>query len=106
RTGIIINNITLVEVGHYLRRLPKEEFLDRMSQIQNLSTLTLIDLDATVTDDAVEMLPEYSSKGLGGRDCIIIATMKLSKINRIATHDQDFREVKGLRVVDPIPRAV
>jgi len=106
RTGIIINNITLVEVGHYLRRLPKEEFLDRMSQIQNLSTLTLIDLDATVTDDAVEMLPEYSSKGLGGRDCIIIATMKLSRINRIATHDQDFRKVKGLRVVDPIPRAV
>jgi len=105
RTGIIINNITLIEVAHYLRRLPKKEFQQRMSQIQSLSTLALVDLNDKITQDSVELLPEYSGKGLGGRDCVIIATMKFSKVTRIATHDQAFK-IRGLRVVDSIPQTV
>jgi len=103
-SGIIMNYLTLVEVAHYLRLLPEEEFSDRMAMIQNLSTLTLADLDDETTQLALGVLPRYSGKGLGGRDCVIIATMKTHGVKDILTHDRAFANVEGIRVIDTIPR--
>ncbi|MFQ6134572.1 MAG: type II toxin-antitoxin system VapC family toxin [Nitrososphaerales archaeon] len=101
--GIIASYITLIEVAHYLRRLPKEEFARCLKRIQNLSTLTMIELDHQITQSALDILPDYAAKGLGGRDCVIIATMKLSGVRSIATHDLAFKNVQGIRVIDTIP---
>ncbi len=101
--GVVINRVTLVEVAHYLRMLPKQRFIQQVGAIQNLSTLTLFDLDARITNLAVEMLPEQAPKGLGSRDCVILATMKATGIERIATHDRAFRSIRGIKVVDEIP---
>jgi len=101
--GVVINRVTLVEVAHYLRMLPKQRFIQQVGAIQNLSTLTLFDLDARITNLAVEMLPEQAPKGLGSRDCVILATMKATGIERIATHDRAFRSMRGIKVVDEIP---
>ncbi len=102
--GILLNNVSLIEVAHYLRRLQKEEFHKIMEMIQNVSTLTLTDLNEEITHLATNLIPDYASKGLGGRDCVIIVTMKLRGANRILTHDQSFRKVEGLGVVDSIPQ--
>ena len=101
--GIILNFVTLIEIAHYLRRLPSTEYSRILERIQNLSTLTLIDLDDQVTQRTLEIIPEYAQRGLGGRDCAIIATMRLYGVNRIATHDKAFKNIEGLYVVDSIP---
>ncbi len=101
--GITINRVTLIEVAHYLRRLPTREFTRLVHGIQNLSSLTIMDLDDEVASLALTMLPDYSQNGLGARDCVVIATMKLSGVTSIATHDIAFRRIKGIKVVDAIP---
>ncbi len=101
--GIIMNYTTLVEIAHYLRRLPSEEFSRNIAMIQNLSTLTLADLNDEITQKALELLQHYSGKGLGGRDCVIIATMRDYRVRDMLTHDRAFAGVEGIRVTDPIP---
>lgn len=101
--GIGISRVTLMEVAHYLRLLPKPKFAEQIYAIRNLATLTLVDLDAHISTSALDMLPEQASKGLGGRDCVILATMKATGIERIATHDRAFKSVKDIKVIDDIP---
>ena len=101
--GILMNYVTLVEVAHYLRLLPEDEFSNRLSTMQNLSTLTLADLDHETTQLALEAIPRYSGKGLGGRDSVIIATMRTRGVRDILTHDRAFENVEGIRVIDTIP---
>ena len=103
REGIAMNYVTLLEVAHYLRSLPKQEFAELTGTILNLSTLTLYDLDGRVSDLALAMVTERAGQGLGSRDCAILATMKLSGVRKIATHDRAFEAVKGIEVVDAIP---
>ncbi len=104
REGIAMNYVTLLEVAHYLRSLPKQEFAELTGAILNLSTLTLFSLDGRVADLALGMVPEYAGGGLGGRDCAILATMELSGVRKIATHDRAFGAIGGIEVVDTIPR--
>ncbi len=104
--GVVLNYATLIEVAHYLRRLPGERFSDIMADMQNLSTLTLTDLDHETTHLALELLVRYSSKGLGGRDCVIIATMRIHGVKDLVTHDRAFSAVDGIRVVDTIPPTI
>jgi hypothetical protein len=101
--GVLMNYVTLVEIAHYLRLLPEDEFSSRLSTVQNLSTLTLADLDHETTRVALEALPRYSSRGLGGRDSVILATMKARGVRDILTHDRAFESVEGIRVIDTIP---
>ena len=104
REGIAMNYVTLLEVAHYLRSLPKQEFVELTGAILNLSTLTFFDLDDRIADLALRMVPEYAGGGLGSRDCAILATMKLSGVRKIATHDQAFAAIDGIEVFDAIPR--
>jgi predicted nucleic acid-binding protein len=104
REGIAMNYVTLLEVAHYLRSLPKGEFVELTGAILNLSTLALFDLDGRVADLALAMVPEHTGEGLGGRDFAILATMRLSGVKKIATHDRAFAAVGGVEVVDAIPR--
>jgi len=103
REGTVINYVTLIEVAHYLRKLPRDEFDIIMEGIQGLSALTAAELDEETTRLSLELLPKYSPKGLGARDCVVVATMKLLGVERIATHDHAFRGVKEIQVVDTIP---
>jgi predicted nucleic acid-binding protein len=102
-TGVIMSYVSLLEVAHYLRKLPEVEFSRKIKSIQDLSTLTLYNLDAQTSKLALELLREYSIKGLGARDCIIIATMRHAGIKTIVTHDRAFNEVEDLTVIDDIP---
>ena len=104
KEGIILNVASFIEVAHYFRALGDPEFSSRMDELRNLRTLTLVELDATTADQALRFLTRYGKVGIGGRDAVILATMKLHGVKRILTHDRDFAKVKEIRVVDPIPR--
>lgn len=104
REGIAMNHVTLLEVAHYLRPLPKDEFVELTDAILKLSTLTLFDLHARAADPAPGTVPEHADEGLGSRERAILATMRNSGVRKIATHDPTFLAVKGIEVVDSIPR--
>lgn len=101
--GIILNVVTLMEVAHYFRHLPKENFRRKLHTIQNLATLTFISLDLDLAELAFEQLIKYAKIGIGGRDSVILATMKATGTKRIASHDKVFKKIENLEVIDPIP---
>jgi len=101
--GIVLNVVTLMEVAHYFRHLPKENFRRKLHTIQNLATLTLINLDLDIAELAFEQLVRYAKIGIGGRDSVILATMKATGTKRIASHDEVFKKIEDLEVIDPIP---
>ena len=47
-------------------------------------------------------MAKYSHVGIGGRDAMILATARNLGVNRIMTHDQAFKKVDWVEVVDPI----
>jgi len=102
--GIILNVVTLIEVAHYFRHLPEKEFHKRLNAIKNLATLTFVNLDLDLTELAFEQLVKYAKIGVGGRDSVILATMKTSGTKRIVTHDEVFKKIENLEVIDPIPQ--
>lgn len=101
--GIILNVVTLMEVAHYFRHLPKQNFRRKLHTIQNLATLTFISLDLDLAELAFEQLIKYAKIGIGGRDSVILATMKATGTKRIASHDKVFKKIENLEVIDPIP---
>lgn len=104
KEGIIMNYVTLMEIAHYLRNL--DDLSDRTNTIRQLSTLTTVNLDASIVDLALELLAREASKGIGGRDSVILATMQANNVTRILTHDDAFRKVKGIKTLDYIPEDV
>lgn len=106
REGIVLNVVTLMEVAHYLRHLPAEDFRVRLDMIENLTTLKLISLDTQLAKAAFEELIRHAKTGIGGRDSVILATMNMTGVKRIATHDKDFTTIEGLEVIDPIPKTL
>jgi predicted nucleic acid-binding protein len=48
---------------------------------------------------------KYAKIGIGGRDSVILATMKATNTKRIATHDEVFKKIENLEVIDPIPQS-
>ncbi len=103
--GIVLNVVTLMEVAHYFRHLPKENFRRKLHAIQNLVTLTLVNLDLDLAELAFEQLIRYAKIGIGGRDSVILATMKATGTKRIASHDEVFKKIESLEVIDPIPQS-
>jgi predicted nucleic acid-binding protein len=101
--GIVLNVVTLMEVAHYFRHLPKEDFRRKLRAIQNLATLTFINLDLEIAELAFEQLVKYAKIGIGSRDSVILATMKATGTKIIASHDEVFEKIESLEVVDPIP---
>ena len=100
---VLMSYVTFIEIGHYLRMLPKAQFSEKMDTILNLSTMKFVDLNDAVSRRAMDLLPRYSGKGLGGRDCVIIATMEAHRLKDILTHDKAFAQVEGLHVTDVLP---
>ena len=100
---VLMSYVTLIEIGHYLRLLPKAEFSEKMGMILNLSTLKFVDLNDAIARRAMDLLPRFSGKGLGGRDCVIIATMETRGLKDILTHDKAFAQVEWLHVTDVLP---
>ena len=103
REGILLNVTTLLEVAHYFRNLGESELITRMDKLRNLTTLTLTELDVVTAEEALRILARDSGKGIGGRDAVILAAMRVKGAKRILTHDKDFKRVDGIRVIDSIP---
>ena len=52
--------------------------------------------------DGLNILAKYRSKGIGGRDALLMATMMKFNISTIVTNDKSLLNLKELRRIDPI----
>ena len=91
-----------MEVAHYLRSLPTRILNEKIKMITSLSTLTLVDFTSSILLSSINFLSTYSQSGLGGRDCVILATMKAMNSRELLTHDRAFKKVNGIKVIDEI----
>ena len=100
--GSAVSNVTLMEVAHYFRALQPKILKEKMNVITNLSTLNLIDFTSTIMQSSIDFLSTYAHEGLGSRDCVILATMKAVGSDILLTHDEAFKKVKGIKIIDEI----
>jgi predicted nucleic acid-binding protein len=99
---VVVSTVTLMEVAHYFRMIPPDILNEKMRIIADLTTLSLVDFTATIMQSSINLLSTYGSMGLGSRDCVILATMKSVGSNTLITHDQSFKNVKDIKVIDEI----
>lgn len=102
RGGAVVSTVTLMEVAHYFRTFPSDLLAEKMDTIASLSTLDLVDFTSGILIDSIEFLSTYSQSGLGGRDCVILATMKSIGSRVLLTHDKAFKNVKNIKIIDEI----
>ena len=102
REGVVVNTVTLMEVAHYFRSIPKAEFNEKIGNILSLSTLKIIDFTLELMQVALSFVPQYGNIGLGARDCVILATMDAIDSKVLLSHDKAFSGVKDIILVDEI----
>ncbi|HEY4699789.1 MAG TPA: type II toxin-antitoxin system VapC family toxin [Nitrososphaerales archaeon] len=101
---IAINTVIIMEVAHFLVKnlgpvLGKEK-VDIFLQ----SPFTIVDLDHNLMLKSIEYLTKYSHQGIGGRDATILATANTLRSKRIMTHDEAFKRIDKIEVIDPISK--
>lgn len=99
---IHINTVVLMEVGHFLvKNLGGDKGKAMVDKMLNQS-LGVTELSYKRTRESLEVLKEEHQTGIGGRDSTIIASMREEKIDKLMTHDQAFKKIDGIDVLDPI----
>lgn len=51
---------------------------------------------------ALKIVAKNRTKGIGGTDALLLATMEQEQINTIVTHDKILLELINLRRIDPV----
>ena len=90
-----------MEVAHYLYRQVPAKAASFIEIFLNYP-FHFFELDIRTVHHAIQVLDEYSSCGIGGRDATIIASMELSGIHKLMTNDKAFMNVKSIEVVNPL----
>ena len=97
-----VNSTIVIETLHYLvRRLGPLAGGDKARVFLDYG-MPLYLLDRDSLELTREKLCELTHLGIGGRDASVIATMSQHGITQIMTHDQAFKLVPGITVVDPV----
>ena len=102
QNDVVVSTVTLMEVAHYFKMIPTDILNEKMRMIADLSTLSLVDFTSTIIQSSINLLSIYGPTGLGSRDCVILATMKSVGSKTLLTHDQSFKKVKEIKVIDEI----
>jgi predicted nucleic acid-binding protein len=102
---IILNAIIPIEIAHNLFRvknLPEEEIITNVTNLIRLKNVTLHEINREVIIQGLEILKKMARVGIGGRDSLILATMKINKITTIVTHDKNILRILDIQRIDPV----
>lgn len=99
---IVVNVIVLIEVMHYLiKRLGTNIGKSKWNLFSSIDFicdgLSFHELDLIFVE-----FSRYVHTGIGGRDATILASMNKMAVKTIGTHDQSFKRIEGIEVIDPI----
>jgi len=98
----VINTVIMVEVAHFLiKNLGAVLGMEKLREFLRFP-FTVVDLDHAMALRALELLARYSHVGVGGQDATILATAESLSISKIMTHDEAFKKVDWLEVIDPV----
>ena len=67
---------------------------------ERLNNLEILKIDQAIFDDAWKIFKsQETKKGFSFTDCTTIVAMKANGIDKIATFDSGFRQIKGIKVI-------
>jgi len=103
---LFLNTVIQMEVVHYLvRQLPEDQHVEAFL---NLDDVVVGSLEPKDVATASELMRNHEETGVGGRDCILLASMRKRGVRRLWTHDTDLKKLAKrldwLRVNDPVER--
>jgi predicted nucleic acid-binding protein len=99
---VAVNATIMIETLHYLvKRLGSLEGTKKGRVFLNYG-LPFYSIDEEIVDLTLTKLGEFTHLGIGGRDASIVATMSIEGISKLMTHDQAFKRVPEIDVIDPI----
>ncbi|MGV9103649.1 MAG: type II toxin-antitoxin system VapC family toxin [Promethearchaeia archaeon] len=102
KNQVAINAIIVVETLHYLvKRLGSLEG-KRKGRVFLGYGMPLYEIDEEIVTLTLMKLSEFTHLGIGGRDATILATMSVEGIHNLMTHDQAFKRIPEIDVIDPI----
>jgi predicted nucleic acid-binding protein len=97
-----VNATIVVETFHYLvKRLGPLEGKKKGSIFLNYG-MPLFEIDEEIIELTLMKLSEFTHLGIGGRDASILATMSIEGIQNLMTHDQAFKRVPDIEIIDPV----
>ena len=105
REKVLLSAIIPLEVIHTLFRKARLPFLVAFNAtrgIINLTNVELVELTLPMMQESMRLLGTYQEYGIGGRDALILATMKEWRVDTIATHDKGLLKVPDFNRVDPV----
>ncbi|AET64843.1 type II toxin-antitoxin system VapC family toxin [Methanothrix harundinacea] len=100
-SGVAINTVVAMEVAHYLIRNLGPSGKTKMDVLLSYP-MEIVDFDQYIARRSIEYLARLSHTGIGGRDATILASMEELGIEKLMTHDQAFKRIDFIEVVDPV----
>lgn len=97
-----VNAAIVVEILHYLVKRLGPLAGRRKGQTFLRYELPIFPLDVKTLELTHQVLCEFTHLGIGGRDASVIASMRREGIDTVMTHDQAFKRIEEIRVIDPV----
>ena len=98
----VLNATVVVETLHYLVKRLGPLVGGEKGRVFTSLGIPLFPIDSAVLNVTHQKLCEFTHLGIGGRDASILATMEMEGIKQIMTHDQAFKRIPDINVLDPI----
>lgn len=99
---LAINTVVMMEVMHYLVKRLGSEIAKEKWELFSSIDFVVGNLEFEDLDNIFSTLCKYSHTGIGGRDSTILSFMEINQISKICTHDNAFKKVPNLEIIDPI----
>ena len=102
---IALSAIIPLEVAHNLYSIPKfpldqiERLIFRWITQKNIKILEISQKEMIYS---LQLLKTYRSRGIGGRDCLILATMDPCNVDILVTHDKNLLKLDRFTRIDPV----
>jgi predicted nucleic acid-binding protein len=98
----VVNATVVIETLHYLVKRLGPIVGGEKGRVFTALGLPLFQIDSALNEISLQKLCEFTHLGIGGRDASILATMEIEDISQIMTHDQAFKRIPDIKVIDPI----
>jgi predicted nucleic acid-binding protein len=99
--NIATSTIILMEVIHYLFKRLGPVVGAEKGHIFQLGYFETLEFTSKDLDEFLDKFQKVSHHGSGGRDVTILVCMKKAGISKLVTHDQDFKKITDIEVIDP-----
>ncbi len=99
---IAVSTIIMMEVIHYLFKRLGPLIGAEKGNIFQLGHFETLEFTSKDLDEFLSMFQKVSHYGIGGRDVSILVCMQKAGISNLVTHDQEFKKIQGIQVIDPM----